>query len=138
MIVTLPEPAMDIDALDHLVLTVADLDATVAFYVKIGMQAVDFEVADGTRRRALRFGSQKINLHPATEPYRPHAARPGPGTADLCFLSSRPLADWIAHLAAEGLAIEEGPVPRSGATGPIVSIYLRDPDGNLIEIANRA
>ncbi len=124
---------MKIDALDHLVLTVADIDATIAFYVSVlGMEAVTF----GEGRRALAFGSQKINLHPAAAPIRPHARTPQAGSADLCFLTSEPLDEVIAHLQACGVAIEEGPVPRTGATGPIRSVYCRDPDGNLIEVAN--
>ncbi|MFN3211104.1 MAG: VOC family protein [Roseovarius sp.] len=124
-------------SLDHLVLTVADIDATVAFYtVALGMQAEAFVPADGSRRWALKFGRQKINLHEAGAEFLPHAARPGPGTADLCFLSDVPLADWQVHLETQGVAVEQGPVPRTGATGPLKSIYLRDPDGNLIEISN--
>lgn len=125
-------------ALDHLVLTVADLPATRAFYEDVlGMRAARFEAADGTTRWALFFGAQKINLHVAGAEFAPGAARPGPGTADLCFLSDQPLEAWQAHLAHRGVAVEQGPVPRSGATGPIRSLYLRDPDGNLIEVANR-
>jgi catechol 2,3-dioxygenase-like lactoylglutathione lyase family enzyme len=128
-----------IDALDHLVLTVADLSATLAFYRDaLGMEAQVFRGADGTERHALRFGAQKINLHVAGAEFEPKAARPCPGSADLCFLSDTPLAEWQAHLSRLGIAIEEGPVPRTGATGPILSLYLRDPDGNLIEISNRA
>lgn len=125
--------------LDHLVLTVSDMDATVAFYTRVlGMTAERFQPADGAPRQALKFGHQKINLHPAAAPFAPRAAKAGAGTADLCFLTDTSLADWQAHLATEGIAIEEGPVPRTGATGPIMSIYLRDPDGNLIEIATPA
>ncbi|NBR53084.1 MAG: VOC family protein [Rhodobacteraceae bacterium] len=124
-------------ALDHLVLTVADIDATVAFYEKaLGMTAERFEVADGTTRTALKFGRQKINLHPAGAEFAPHAERPTRGSADLCFLSAEPLADWQTHLESLGIAIEEGAVQRTGATGPILSLYLRDPDGNLVEISN--
>jgi catechol 2,3-dioxygenase-like lactoylglutathione lyase family enzyme len=129
----------DIRALDHLVLTVADPVRSIAFYSRaLGMAPHSFAAADGTTRHALRFGVQKINLHAAGAPFAPHAARPMPGTADLCFLSDTPLVDWQAHLATVGVAVEEGPVARSGAAGPIVSIYLRDPDGNLIEISNPA
>lgn len=127
-----------VTSLDHLVLTVADVEATLGFYTGIlGMRAEVFFPADGSRRHALSFGTQKINLHPADAPFDPKAAHPGPGTADLCFLTDVPLADWQAHLAAHGVPVEEGPVPRSGATGPILSLYLRDPDGNLIEIGTR-
>ena len=118
--------------LDHLVLTVADVGATARFYRDVlGMEEITF----GEGRTALRFGAQKINLHPAAAPFEPKAAHPRPGSADLCFLTDATLADWQAHLAAAGVAIEEGPVARTGARGPIRSIYLRDPDGNLIEIS---
>lgn len=127
----------EVSGLDHLVLTVADIDATIAFYKgALGMRAEAFHPADGTRRWALRFGRQKINLHLAGAEFEPRAARALTGTADLCFLSDVPLEDWLAHLAVCGVRVEEGPVPRSGAMGPIRSIYLRDPDGNLIEISN--
>ena len=126
-----------VDSLDHLVLTVVDIEVTVAFYKQaLGMTAERFEAADGTTRTALNFGRQKINLHPAGAEFAPHAERPTRGSADLCFLSAEPLADWKCHLGALGIAIEEGPVRRTGATGPILSLYLRDPDGNLIEISN--
>lgn len=125
--------------LDHLVLTVADLDATVAFYSDVlGMEAIVFDAADGTRRHALKFGAQKINLHDAAAPFDPKALTPQPGSADLCFLTETSLQDWADHLAKTGIEIEEGPVQRSGATGPITSLYVRDPDGNLLEISNRA
>ena len=125
-------------ALDHLVLTVADIPATVAFYRDVlGMRAEVFHPADGTTRTALTFGAQKINLHAAGQEFEPKAARPGPGTADLCFLTETPLPAWQAHLAGLYIPVEEGPVPRTGATGPILSLYIRDPDGNLIEISQR-
>lgn len=126
---------MKIDRLDHLVLTVRDIDASIDFYVNVlGMEAQTF----GAGRRALAFGRQKINLHPAAAPLKPHAAQPGPGTADLCLIADTPLADVMAELAGKGVAVEEGPVPRTGATGPIQSVYFRDPDGNLIEVSNYA
>lgn len=124
-------------SLDHLVLTVADLEATLAFYGDVlGMRAEQFQAADGSVRWALLFGDQKINLHPADGVFAPHAARPVPGTADLCFLSPDPLEAWGKHFAACDVLVEEGPIARTGATGPIMSLYVRDPDGNLIEIAN--
>ena len=124
-------------ALDHLVLTVADIDASVAFYERaLGMSAERFDAADGSTRIALKFGRQKINLHGAGAEFAPHAKRPTRGSADLCFLSAEPLADWQTHLENLGIAIVEGPVRRTGATGPILSLYLRDLDGNLIEISN--
>jgi len=126
---------MKIERLDHLVLTVRDLDRTTAFYVDVlGMQPVSF----GANRRALAFGQQKINLHPADAPLRPHAAHPTPGSADLCLVTSTPLVEVIAHLEKAGVAIEEGPVPRTGALGAITSVYFRDPDANLIEVSNYA
>jgi catechol 2,3-dioxygenase-like lactoylglutathione lyase family enzyme len=122
-----------IDRLDHLVLTVMDIGRTVDFYVR-GLGMVEDVFAGG--RRALCFGRQKINLHPADgDAILPRAARPLPGTADICLIAARPLADVEAHLRRQGFAIEEGPVSRTGATGPIRSIYLRDPDGNLVEVA---
>ncbi len=124
-----------VQSLDHLVLTVADIEATCAFYAHLGMEPIQFTPAAGPPRWALRFGAQKINLHPAAAPFDPKARVPTPGSADLCFLTEVPLEDWIGHLRAAGLDIEEGPVPRSGANGPILSIYLRDPDGNLIEVS---
>lgn len=125
-----------VTALDHLVLTVADIDATIAFYTQVlGMQAQVFFAADGSTRHALAFGRQKINLHPAAKPFDPKAAVALPGTADLCFLTETPLPDWQAHLATLGIPVEDGPVRRTGATGPILSLYVRDPDGNLVEIS---
>ncbi len=124
-----------VDHLDHLVLTVADVEASVKFYVDVlGMEAVTF----GPGRRAVAFGDQKINLHPAAAPIVPHAAVPTRGSADLCFIVLSPLDEVVCHLASHGVAIEAGPVPRTGATGPIVSVYFRDPDGNLIEVAKAA
>lgn len=124
---------MHIDRLDHFVLTVQDVDASIAFYGKVlGMQPVTF--AGG--RRALSFGSQKINLHQAGREFVPHARAPVPGSADVCFITSTPLADARAHIEACGVQIIEGPVPKTGALGPITSIYFRDLDGNLIEVSN--
>jgi len=122
-----------IDHLDHLVLTVANIDASCDFYARaLGMGIETF----GEGRKALTFGSQKINLHRAGHEFEPKAGHPTPGSADLCFISTTPLDDIIAHLAATGVAIEEGPVRRTGATGPILSVYFRDPDRNLIEVSN--
>jgi catechol 2,3-dioxygenase-like lactoylglutathione lyase family enzyme len=124
---------MRIDRLDHLVLTVADVGRTAEFYEQVlGMRAVTF--AGG--RRALRFGNAKINLHQAGQEFEPKAARPMPGSADICLITLDPLPAVCTHLAAHGVTIEEGPVARTGATGRISSIYIRDPDGNLIEISN--
>lgn len=121
-----------LERFDHLVLTVRSIEATAAFYREtLGMEVVTF----GQGRTALRFGAQKINLHEAGRELSLRASRPTPGSGDLCFITETPLAAWIAHLAARGVAIEDGPGPRTGALGPIESIYLRDPDGNLIEIS---
>jgi catechol 2,3-dioxygenase-like lactoylglutathione lyase family enzyme len=121
-----------IDHLDHLVLTTAQLERCVAFYTEVlGMRLETF----GAGRKALRFGRQKINLHEAGKEFEPKARRPTPGALDLCFIADRPLDEVIAHLRAVGTPIIEGPVQRTGATGPIRSIYLRDPDENLIEIS---
>lgn len=98
------------------------------------MRHAPFQVADGSVRHALAFGQQKINLHLAGAEFDPKAAAPTAGSADLCFLSERPIDLWHKHLKAAGIMIEEGPVRRTGATSPITSIYLRDPDDNLIEI----
>ena len=123
-------------ALDHLVLTVADIPRSEAFYTRaLGMEARPFTVADGTTRHALHFGPHKINLHEAGREFEPKAAHPVPGSADLCLLTDTPVDLWLAHLETLGIPVEEGPVRRSGATGPILSIYLRDPDGNLIEVS---
>jgi catechol 2,3-dioxygenase-like lactoylglutathione lyase family enzyme len=128
-----------VQGLDHLVLTVSDIDDTLAFYRDVlGMEPARFKPADGPDRWALYFGGQKINLHQRGAEFEPRAAHPTPGAADLCFLSDQPVSDWQRHLAKLGVGMVQGPVPRTGATGPILSIYLRDPDGNLIEIANRA
>lgn len=124
---------IQLDRLDHLVLTVADVEVTCEFYARVlGMDVVTF----GENRRALHFGSQKINLHEAGNEIDPKALRPTPGSADLCFITNTPMADVIAHLRAQNVAIELGPVPRTGAGGAIESVYFRDPDGNLIEVSN--
>jgi catechol 2,3-dioxygenase-like lactoylglutathione lyase family enzyme len=120
--------------LDHLVLTVADPDATVAFYERLGMRREVF----GEGRLALRFGDQKLNLHRAGAEIEPHAAAPTPGSADVCLLVDGPLAEVERELRAAGIAIELGPVDRTGATGPLRSLYLRDPDGNLVELSEPA
>lgn len=124
---------MQIDSLDHLVLTVADIERSANFYTAVlGMRRVAF----GAGRVALVFGTQKINLHPHGREFEPRAAHPTPGSADLCFLTATPLESVIAQLRERGIAIVEGPLPRTGASGPILSVYVRDPDDNLIEISN--
>lgn len=123
---------MKISALDHLVLTVADIDATIGFYTSVlGMDAITF--AEG--RKALRFGGQKINLHQSGAEFEPKAAACMPGSADLCFLLEGTLEEAMRHLEQCGVAIEEGPVARTGAQGSLKSIYIRDPDGNLLELS---
>ncbi|MEM1074244.1 MAG: VOC family protein [Pseudomonadota bacterium] len=123
-------------ALDHLVLTVADIPRAVRFYTQVlGMRGEQFEVADGTKRWALKFGQSKINLHQQGRTFDPKATVPTPGSADLCFLTDAPMDEWLTHLAVHDIDIEEGPVARSGAMGPILSIYLRDEDANLIEVS---
>ncbi|TAU79007.1 VOC family protein [Rhizobium ruizarguesonis] len=122
-----------IDRLDHLVLTVADIATTCDFYSRIlGMSVETF--AEG--RKALKFGRHKINLHQVGHEFEPKARHPLPGSGDLCFIAETPLADVIADLQAAGVAIEEGPVERTGAAGRLRSVYFRDPDGNLLEVSN--
>ncbi|QQE75407.1 VOC family protein [Brevibacillus composti] len=121
-----------IDRLDHLVLTVRDVEATCSFYERVlGMSVVTF----GGGRKALQFGRQKINLHQAGKEFEPKAENPLPGSADLCFIAAVSLEEIIAHLQACGVPLVEGPVERTGATGKIRSVYLRDPDQNLLEIS---
>ncbi len=125
-----------IGSLDHLVLTTADEVGCVRFYTEIlGMRHEQFSDGGTVRRQAFHYGSQKINLHVQGREFDPKARLPTPGSLDLCFLASVPLDQVIAGLEAAGVAIEVGPVARTGATGPIRSVYCRDPDGNLIEIA---
>jgi catechol 2,3-dioxygenase-like lactoylglutathione lyase family enzyme len=123
---------MRVDRLDHLVLTVTDIAATVGFYSGIlGMRAVTFD----NGRHALAFGRQKINLHLAGHEFEPKAAHPLPGSADVCLVVEGSLEEVAAELENAAIAIEEGPVRRTGATGLIESVYVRDPDGNLVELA---
>ena len=118
--------------LDHLVLTVKDPEETVRFYSRVlGMERVEF----GEGRLALRFGAQKINLHRKGEEIAPYAAHPTPGSADLCLVASCPLEEVFAALSREGIPVELGPVHRTGASGAILSVYFRDPDGNLVEVS---
>jgi catechol 2,3-dioxygenase-like lactoylglutathione lyase family enzyme len=127
------QASWQVERLDHLVLTVRDVQATCAFYTAaLGMRMVTF----GQGRTALAFGTQKINLHQAGREFEPKAAVPTPGSADLCFLTAEPVEAVARHLRSCGVAVLEGPVERTGATGPIRSVYCRDPDGNLIEVAN--
>lgn len=122
-----------IDHLDHFVLTVKNIDVTCEFYSRVlGMDSRTF----GDDRWSLHFGAAKINLHQQGREFEPKAARPGPGSADVCLIAATPLAEVIRHLLECGVEIIEGPVQRTGATGPILSVYFRDPDGNLIEVSN--
>lgn len=124
---------LKMNRLDHLVLTVADLTASIHFYRDVlGMQLTEFKPG----RFALQFGEQKINLHAVEAPFLPNARAATPGCADLCFLTDTPLADVISWLCSHQISIEEGPVMRTGAISAILSVYCRDPDGNLIEISN--
>jgi catechol 2,3-dioxygenase-like lactoylglutathione lyase family enzyme len=126
---------MVIDRLDHIVLTVADIVETCNFCSQaLGMKVVTF----GADRKALAYGSQKINLHQRGKEFEPKATVPTPGSADLCFIAATPIDDVIEHLRQCGVAIIEGPVKRTGAIGPIMSVYLCDPDGNLVEVSNYA
>lgn len=126
---------LKLSALDHLVLTVANIDKSVQFYQQVLGMGVETFGSEG--RTALTFGEQKINLHAAKSPFRPHAKHLTPGSADLCFITVQPLQEVVLWVIGCGVEIIEGPVTRTGASGKISSIYLRDPDGNLIEIANR-
>ena len=124
---------MKIDSLDHFVLTVKDIAATCDFYSKaLGMQVVTF----GEGRKALTFGSQKINLHEQGKEFDPKAHSPMPGSGDICLITSLALPEVIAHLNACKVEIIDGPVKRTGAVGVLLSVYFRDPDLNLIEVSN--
>jgi catechol 2,3-dioxygenase-like lactoylglutathione lyase family enzyme len=121
-----------ISHIDHFVLTVRSLDATCRFYERVlGFMRVDIEGLP----TALTFGHQKINLHQADHTFEPKAAKPTMGSGDFCLIADRPLSQLRAHLEAEGIAIELGPVKRTGAQGLMTSLYFRDPDGNLIEVS---
>jgi len=129
-----PCTVMHVAAIDHIVLTVASIEQACAFYERVlGMKTVSF----GDGRKAVAFGSQKINLHLAGREFTPHAQHPVPGSADVCFITSLPLDDCMDHVRAQGVEILLGPVDRTGATTNLRSFYFRDPDLNLIEVANR-
>lgn len=124
---------MKIDSIDHLVLTVQDIETTASFYAKVlGMEIITF----GSGRKALAFGNQKINLHQHKKEFEPKAQHPTPGSADLCFITSVPLQEVLEHLISCHVTVIDGPVQRTGATGLILSVYFRDPDMNLIEVSN--
>jgi len=122
-----------IERLDHLVLTVCSIKETCEFYSKVlGMDVETF----GENRKALKFGTQKINLHQVGKEFEPKAAKPTSGSGDICLISATPIETVALHLSALAVEIEGGPVQRTGATGPIISLYFRDPDQNLIEVSN--
>lgn len=122
---------MEITGIDHIVLTVEDVEETVAFYERLGGEGITF---DGGRR-GIAFGDQKINLHPADDIYTPHANTPEPGTDDFCLIVTDPIKDVQAELEANGIEIIHGPTEKVGALGSLHSVYVRDPDGNLVELA---
>jgi catechol 2,3-dioxygenase-like lactoylglutathione lyase family enzyme len=124
--------AFTLEQLDHIVLTVANIHATTDLYIEVlGMEIVTFN-----GRTALKFGDQKINLHQRGHEFEPKACRPTPGSADLCFITLTPMEEVIEYLNVLKVHIEEGPVERTGAVGKLISVYIRDPDQNLIEISN--
>jgi len=125
---------MNIEQLDHLVLTVRDINKTIDFYARVmGMEIITF----GDNRKALRFGQQKINLHLVGHEIEPRADQPIPGSADLCFISSTPMQDILQHLKSCNIDPLMPPDTRTGATHQLLSVYFRDPDNNLIEVSNR-
>ena len=128
-----------IDRVDHLVLTVADIEATTRFYARaLGMTPEFFRGPEGQPRHALLFGKQKINLQDRDTETPTKARVPTLGSGDFCLIAAVPLDEVIAHLRSEAIALEAGPVARRGALGPLRSIYFRDPDGNLVEVAEYA
>lgn len=123
---------MQINRIDHLVLTVHDIDKSCEFYSKVlGMKVVTF----GQGRKALSFGQQKINLHQYGHEFEPKAQHPTPGSIDICLITETPMDDVLRHLESVDVHVLEGPIERTGATGPILSVYFRDPDENLIEVS---
>jgi catechol 2,3-dioxygenase-like lactoylglutathione lyase family enzyme len=124
---------MKISRIDHIVLTVRSIDVTAEFYQRaLGMEVVTF----GEGRKALSFGEQKFNLHEAGKEFEPKAHKPVPGSIDLCLITETPIHEVVDELRLAGVSVVEGPVRRTGALGPIMSIYFRDPDLNLIEVSN--
>lgn len=122
-----------IESIDHIVFTVKNIDETCEFYQRVLKMKVD---VFGEGRKALSFGIQKINLHQWGKEFEPKALAPAPGTQDICLISQVPIGEIVKHLEACEVEIEDGPVRRTGAAGPINSIYFRDPDQNLIEVSN--
>ena len=124
--------------IDHVVMTVKDINKSIYFYSNIlNMELIEFvSTSDTTKRKSLKFGNQKINLHEGGKPFKPHAHKPMPGSLDICFISEKVLDEWILTFTKHNIDIEDGPVLKTGANGAIKSIYIRDPDLNLIEISN--
>ena len=131
---------MKLEKIDHVVITVKNLKKTIDFYTNIlGMKLEEFSSSLDNKqiRYAVSFGSQKINIHEEKKPIKPNALNPSSGSMDICFISKNKINDWIHHLVKKGINIEIGPEKKTGALGPILSIYIRDPDFNLIEISNQ-
>ena len=131
---------MKLEKIDHVVITVKNLNKTIDFYTKIlGMKLEEFALSldNDQIRYAVSFGSQKINIHEEKKPIKPNALNPSSGSMDICFISKNKINDWVHHLVKKGINIEIGPEKKTGALGPILSIYIRDPDFNLIEISNQ-
>ena len=131
---------MKLEKIDHVVITVKDLNKTIDFYTNIlGMKLEEFSSSLDNKqiRYAVSFGSQKINIHEEKKPLKPNALNPSSGSMDICFISQNKISDWIHYLKKKGINIEIGPEQKTGALGPILSIYIRDPDFNLIEISNQ-
>ncbi len=131
---------MKLDKIDHVVITVKDLNKTIDFYTNIlGMKLEKSSSSSKNNqiRYAVSFGSQKINIHEEKKPLKPNAFNPSSGSMDICFISHNKINDWMHHLEKKGINVEIGPEKKTGALGPILSIYIRDPDFNLIEISNQ-
>ena len=131
---------MKLEKIDHVVITVKNLNKTLDFYTNIlGMKLEKFSSSlnNNQIRYAVSFGSQKINIHEEKKPHKPNALHPHSGSMDICFISNNKINEWVHHLVKKGINIEIGPEKKTGALGPILSIYIRDPDFNLIEISNQ-
>ena len=131
---------MKLEKIDHVVITVKDLDKTIDFYTNIlrmRLEKFSSSLSNNQIRYAVSFGSQKINIHEEKKPLKPNALNPYSGSMDICFISKNKIKDWVNHLVQNKINIEIGPEKKTGALGPILSIYIRDPDFNLIEISNQ-